>query len=297
MPDILRSDDFGLKIYDRFPPKYREDDAAHDFALKRYIQSASDGGFTHIINDANGILNLIDPDMIDAKLLPILFRQYGLELFNGIPENYLRYLLPKIGEAWARKGSLGVVEFITSAVSGVKATPEITYDSDDNPFITVKLEMDYNIDIAYFPKADQLSKLLVNFIPFYCDLAVYYAYLFYESDSLKVVEELDSLFSITTEESCSLNTINPESLTLPPSIFGEAIAGISIFGYTGDPSDYYEDSIKEVLVENYAVVNPDHIDPVASIEYNTSNVGYIIADFESYSVIKTSDGKETHLDY
>ena len=275
MPNILRSDDFGLKIYDRFPPKYREDDVAQNFALKRYLQSLSDGGFAHVINDANGILNLVDPDNVDAKLLPILFRQYGLELFNGIPENYLRYLLPKIGEAWSRKGSLGVVEFITSAVSGVKSVPEITYDSEGNPFVSVKLEMDYNIDGSYFPEVDQLKKLLVNFIPFYCDLGIYYNYLFYETNTLKMVDTVTTSFILSCNETGRINTRNPNSISLPPAIFGRAIAGISIFGYTGDYSDAFNDYVKEMAVDECL--------------FNTS--------LDTYSVIRTLDGNETRLDY
>ena len=45
MSNILNSEDFGLKIYNRFPPKYREDDVGQKLALKRYLQALSDGGF------------------------------------------------------------------------------------------------------------------------------------------------------------------------------------------------------------------------------------------------------------
>ena len=120
MSNILNSEDFGLKIYNRFPPKYREDDVGQKYALKRYIESASEGGFKHAIDDVNGITNLIDPDKVSSTVLPTLFQQYGLEIFNGIPEEYLRYLLPKLGEAWSKKGSLSVIEFITSSLSGIK---------------------------------------------------------------------------------------------------------------------------------------------------------------------------------
>ena len=42
MSNILNSEDFGLKIYNRFPPKYREDDVGQNFALKRYLQALSE---------------------------------------------------------------------------------------------------------------------------------------------------------------------------------------------------------------------------------------------------------------
>ena len=46
---LLSSEDFGLKIYERFPPAYREIDEHFNLALKRYLQSLSDGGFKYSI--------------------------------------------------------------------------------------------------------------------------------------------------------------------------------------------------------------------------------------------------------
>ena len=59
--NLLKSDDFGLKIYNRFPPAYREDDVKEKFALKRYLQVTGDGGFKYAIEDINGLTNIIDP--------------------------------------------------------------------------------------------------------------------------------------------------------------------------------------------------------------------------------------------
>lgn len=192
MSNILSSKDFGLKIYNRFPPKYREDDVSQKYALKRFLESLSDGGFKYAIDDINGILNLIDPDKVNAKILPILFKQYGLEIFNGIPEEYLRYLLPRLGEVWSKKGSLSAVEYVTASISGIKTITEVDYDENGNPLIDVKLEMDYNIG-SYVPDTEQFNRLLKNFMPFYCDFTLVYSYMFYESQILwsKDLETMD----------------------------------------------------------------------------------------------------------
>lgn len=216
MPNTLKSEDFGLKIYNRFPFKYREDDEKQNFALKRYIQSLADGGFKYCIDEINGITSLIDPDNADPKVLPILFRQYGLEIFNGIPENYLRYLLPKLGEIYSKKGSIDVVEFITTSLSGIKTSTEVTYvkrdengniisEDLDNPNIDIKLEMDYNND-NYFPDSEQLERLLSNFVPFYCDLRLIYSYMFHEEEVL-TLKEIYENFNIkdSTNESGTLS--------------------------------------------------------------------------------------------
>ena len=183
MSNTLNSKDFGLKIYNKFPPKYREDDAMQNYALRRYLQALSDGGFKHTIDEINGLISLIDPTSTNKDVLPILFEQYGLKIFNGIPEQYLRYLLPRLGSVWSQKGSLSVVEFITSSISGIRTFTEVVYDEKDDPTINVKLEMDYSLG-DYFPESEQLKRLLENFVPFYSDLVIIYYYVFNENQTL-----------------------------------------------------------------------------------------------------------------
>lgn len=185
----LSSDGFGLKMYSRFPPKYREDDVDQRYALRRYLEAAGDGGFKYTIDEWNGIMDIVDPDKVRFDILKIQFAQYGLEVFNGIPEHYLRFLLPLLGEAWSKKGALSIVEFMTSAMSGIKTSTTVTYDEYDNPFVTVKLEMDYNIG-DYFPDTEQFERLIKNFLPFYVDFLILYSYVFEEETDLKVDEEL-----------------------------------------------------------------------------------------------------------
>ena len=195
MSNILNSEDFGLKIYNRFPPKYREDDMGQKLALKRYLQALSDGGFRYIIQDTNGLLDIKDPSRTSLDILLNLYKQYGLEVFNGIPENYLRSLLPYLSSAWKYKGSIDIIEFVTTTLSGIKVSSEINYadsrtalfgdavlghalfnnkNSHETPIITVRLEMDFSLS-DYFPSSEQFRRILENFVPFYCGLALVYA--------------------------------------------------------------------------------------------------------------------------
>ena len=48
MSDRLDPKDFGLKLYNRFPPSYRADDVGQKYALKRYIEAAAEGGFKYV---------------------------------------------------------------------------------------------------------------------------------------------------------------------------------------------------------------------------------------------------------
>lgn len=178
MADRLNPNDFGLKLYNRFPPSYRVDDRDNKYALKRYLEAAADGGFKYVIEEQNGLLDLYDPQTSPLEVVYLLYEQYGLKLFHGIPEEFLRAFLPNLGLAWSKKGSLDVVEFIVSSLSGIKTSTEVTYDDYDNPIVTVRLEMDFSMT-DYFPNTEQFKRILENFIPFYCDPYMIYSYVYY----------------------------------------------------------------------------------------------------------------------
>lgn len=220
MSNILNSEDFGLKMYNRFPPKYREDDVGQKLALKRYLQALSDGGFRYIIQDTNGLLDIKDPSRTSLDILLNLYKQYGLEVFNGIPENYLRSLLPYLSSAWKYKGSIDIIEFVTTTLSGIKVSSEINYadsrtalfgdavlghalfdnkNSYETPIITVRLEMDFSLS-DYFPSSEQFRRILENFVPFYCDLALVYSYVYSDENAIIFREfNIDHITDTKTE--------------------------------------------------------------------------------------------------
>ena len=273
MSNILNSEDFGLKIYNRFPPKYREDDVGQNFALKRYLQALSDGGFKYSIDEINGIADLKDPDKVDSKVLPILFKQYGLDIFNGIPEEYLRYLLPKLGEAWTKKGSLRVIEFITSSITGVKTDTEVKFDSQENPLINVKFEMDYNLK-GYFPESNQFMRLLENFVPFYCDLGLVYSYLFYENQIL--VGKDEEVFANIHENKSEKGLLGLRKTPVynSSSVLNEVVLGDFLLNSTpvatiGDEVDEYIDRIIYNYLDNYLVKTKEEVNNIVHLSLIT----------------------------
>lgn len=182
---LLNSDDFGDKIYNRFPTKYKEDDVFNNYALKRYIQTAGEGGFKYSIEELNGLLDLKDKSNTPPEVLKLLAQELGFQYFNGIPEAYLRYLIPRIPEIWGKKGTLDVVDYAISIISGIQTTKRITYDEHGNPIINVYLEMDISLDSSYFPSAEQLNRIIAEFIPFSMDSVLVYAYAIFESATLR----------------------------------------------------------------------------------------------------------------
>lgn len=186
MNDILNSKDFGLKVYNRFPRCYQEEDIYQNYTLKRYLGALSDGGYKPVIEDINRLNNLINSDKIDLKYLDILYAQYGfnMSLIRDMPESFLRKFLLQLGIAYQKKGSIDIIEFVSSTISGIKTKVEM--GSEDH--VNIKLEMDYTIGDS-FPEATQLLKLIREFTPFYLTLALLYQYVYTEVADLKGVDE------------------------------------------------------------------------------------------------------------
>ena len=190
MSKLLAGEQFNEKLYNTLPPVYHNADSMVDFALKRYLNVLSDGGFSKVIEEVNGILDLNDPEKTPKEVLSVVFSQYGLEIFNGLPELYLRKLLPILGDLYARKGATTVIEYLTSIISDVKSEVIISPDFLEDYHIDIKLEMDYDQQGARdIPDREQLLRIIKEFLPFFINVTIIFSYLFYELARLKTKDE------------------------------------------------------------------------------------------------------------
>lgn len=231
---LLDSNTFGDNIYKRFPLKYRLDDATNGYALKRFISVASEGGFKNVIDDINSLLRVISPSTSTLEELFILYEQYGLEVFNGIPEGYLRRLLPFIHDACSFKGSLSVIDFLATSVTGLQTETTIETDNEDN---SVDVEVALNLTsvaLKYFPNYDQFIRILKNFIPFYCTLYVVYNYYYTEGDDIfhfyvgHAIKEIAEIY---------------------PNNIGEIDDPVAGHDFYGSDEDVYATENNELLIE------------------------------------------------
>lgn len=189
MSTTLNGTKFGERLYDTLPHLYHSEDEMVDFALKRYLQALADGGYAYVIDELNGILDLNDPTKTPAEVLPVLFEQYGLPIFNGIPEAYLRKLLPILIDLYARKGATTVIEYLTSIISDVKSEVIISPDFKENYHIDIRLEMDYDQQGARdLPDREQLLRIIKEFLPFFVEVTFIFSYLFYELAKIRSKE-------------------------------------------------------------------------------------------------------------
>lgn len=213
MSKVMDSKTFSGKLYNTLPVMYHNADSMVDYALKRYLQVLSDGGYSFVVDELNGILNLNDPERTPSEVLGILFEQYGLPLFNGIPEVYLRKLLPILGDLYARKGATTVIEYLTSIISDVKTDIVISPDFLNDYHIDLKLEMDYDQTGARdLPDREQLLRIIKEFLPFFIEVTIVFVYMFYESAKLQGRESFEDYVTEVRSEHSRLLSGNKEGL-------------------------------------------------------------------------------------
>lgn len=213
MSKVMDSKTFSGKLYNTLPVMYHNADSMVDYALKRYLQVLSDGGYSFVVDELNGILNLNDPERTPSEVLGILFEQYGLPLFNGIPEVYLRKLLPILGDLYARKGATTVIEYLTSIISDVKTDIVISPDFLNDYHIDLKLEMDYDQTGARdLPDREQLLRIIKEFLPFFIEVTIVFVYMFYESVKLQGRESFEDHVTEVRSEHSRLLSGNKEGL-------------------------------------------------------------------------------------
>ena len=274
---FLNSDTFWEKIYDRFPQKYRADDEKLNFPLRKYIQAAGEGGFKYAIDEINGLPDLLDPFNTTEEGLLVLFQYYGLPLFHGIPVTYLRYLLPRLSEAWQKKGSLESIEFVVSSLSGIRTSTTVHYGADNLPQVDVRLEMDFNMG-EYFPDAAQFNRILDKFVPFYIDKTLIYVYVFYESQRLYTKEyAFDEIHNYVIEQAFipydkgerlvpTLNILDytlsnnfecnaTKVFTVDPDVLIDLVKGVYSDLQQLYPTEVYFDSVTDVSTPEESLVN------------------------------------------
>ena len=214
MSELLDSNTFGDKIYDRFPEMYKRDDKETGYQLKRFIQTAGEG-FKCVIDEINGISDLRDSDKVDSSILPVIYASHGLEVFNGIPEPYLRNLIPLLNSLFSRKGSISAVDYLCSIISGVICTVDTSHFLEDYR-IDILLDMDTSIK-DNFPSVEQLRRIVKEFVPFYCNTSLVFEYYFTDSFRVSlrdsgfrdyVVNETQGLISVLIED-----TLEEEEVT------------------------------------------------------------------------------------
>lgn len=248
MSNRLSADTFSNKLYNSLPPLYRKEDEKVDYSLQRYLQIMCDGGFSIVIEETNGLLDLSNPEKIPSDALSLLFKQYGLEISADIPEFYLRKLLPMLGFLYKRKGTLAAIDYITSSITEVKAIITLDENFDQNYHVTIdfEIEVDY-LNIENTPNAEQLLSIIKKFIPFYLDIDILITYKLIHTDDFEVsISNTDSMMSDSYYfNNASDNiTIGNEGVG---SVFGNAIFGKSVFNKTHlQISDSYVDVVNRI---------------------------------------------------
>lgn len=202
MSNVLNPDTFGDKLYNRLPSLYRTSDSNNNLALKRYLESLSEGGFSKLIDEMNNLLNIVDPEKSPHKALKYLFSQYGVTMFQGVDEKLLRKLLQIISDVFSRKGSKSTIYYIASLLTGCECV--INYTIKDGTYL-LKISFEVEDESHLLSDADKnfLESILKDYIPFYWD-TTFESYIGHNNEigSIRIDEEsFTSIYVDKSEES------------------------------------------------------------------------------------------------
>lgn len=302
MSTTLNGTKFGERLYDTLPHLYHSEDEMVDFALKRYLQALADGGYAYVIDELNGILDLNDPTKTPAEVLPVLFEQYGLPIFNGIPEAYLRKLLPILRDLYARKGATTVIEYLTSIISDVKSEVIISPDFKENYHIDIRLEMDYDQQGARdLPDREQLLRIIKEFLPFFIEVTFIFSYLFYELAKIRAKEfSHDYITEIRSEHTrlpskkgtSMFPTLNNFDLGLNDSIY------LNETYYYSEEVDEFWDKISYILQETGNLdreKSNQYLRPTLNNPFKLLNGGLVLNDYIDTDELVATNIKTTPM--
>ena len=311
MSSILSSEDFGKKLYQTLPPIYREDDSKVNFALKRYLEALADGGFAKVIDEINNLMTLVDPNKIPSELLPILYHSYGLDIFHGIPENYLRKLLPMVSKLFSYKGTTTAIEYLTNVVSGIKTSMTtsgtnsyfetgdpfgvaVFNSSENNIDVTLDLDFDATTNRGFeMPDREQLLRIVKEFLPFFCDVTIIYAYFFSETFNIEMEDVCEELINFLSEE-VGNSEVKEDCESVLREATGDTI-NISRYGVPNSTSIFNTGAPFSVMKFNRlpTLLSEEHIDYIHTSLIEEKNSSTLYEKFGGDKlVIKNADHEE-----
>lgn len=158
------------KVYSEYDKKYTKHQD-----LYKYLQASLYGGSDYLLDKARGIKDLVDPLRCPEEILPLLYKCWGLEYFQDIDVYFNRVFLANIGEFVKRRGTIGGIQFIIRALTGMES--EITYqrktkavDGKDGRYLYIKmLANDVNQANNVTTNVYVVTRFIKKHIPFYFD--------------------------------------------------------------------------------------------------------------------------------
>lgn len=158
------------KVYSEYDKKYTKHQD-----LYKYLQASLYGGSDYLLDKARGIKDLVDPLRCPEEILPLLYKCWGLEYFQDIDVYFNRVFLANIGEFVKRRGTIGGIQFIIRALTGMES--EITYqrktkavDGKDGRYLYIKmLASDVNQANNVTTNVYVVTRFIKKHIPFYFD--------------------------------------------------------------------------------------------------------------------------------
>lgn len=165
------ADNLLTHLYTRKLPKlYRDADISVDYALKRYLQTLIEGGYLHVISDAERLRQLVNPISCPAEFFPHLYESFGLTYYPDIDIKYHRRFLSNFGEIMRRRGTYSCIDYLVRTVTGIPVTLTYTrtYGGEPGRYLIVTLVAETMAQLEGIDTSIQvIQRFIGDFIPYY----------------------------------------------------------------------------------------------------------------------------------
>ena len=223
---LLNAENFGEKIYNRFPVKYRDDDLKNEIALYRYITAIGDSAFKDTIQNINGLLNLLDTSLLPDTFLPVILRHYGLNVdgIEDVPSKYLRHLLNGLPTAVRYRGNVGAIKYLLMCMltDTEIAEEDITVTAPTD--VTGGYLIEFNThteeetaEMQDFIFTRGVSNIINSFVPFFNYISFEVSNSYVSNVELSVTEEY-SITNAVIEDSTSVIFDGTNYIEMPYSV-------------------------------------------------------------------------------
>lgn len=209
-------DNIGNYLYSRLPSYHRIQDEKNNFILKRFMDVLNES-FKENAKALDKALSLVSANKCPEEDLHQLAKSLGADWIDTIHPRYQRTIVTLLTKMYKIKGTVDVIRFIASQLSGFKAEviegeiPEEYFKPGDEKLrlLTIRLQApELDDPILAQQHESTISEVIGKFVPVHTKyilvVTYYYDEPYYkrinEKETSKVKQVLEKVFSVPREE-------------------------------------------------------------------------------------------------
>lgn len=210
-------ENIGSYLYQRLPSYHRVQDEKNNFILERFLTDVLNASFKENAKALDEALALVQASKCPEEHLYNLAVSLGADWINAVHPRYQRTIILMLIKLYKIKGTVDVIRFIASQLSGFKAEviegeiPDEYFKPGDEKLrlLTIRLQApELNDPVLTQQHESTISYVIGQFVPVHTKyilvVTYYYDEIYYkrikEKETNKVKQVLEKVFSVPREE-------------------------------------------------------------------------------------------------